>query len=548
MSEEITSAEALVKVLEELGVDTIFGYPGGANLPIYDALRESNIKHILTRHEQGAAFMAEGYGRVAGKPGVCLATSGPGATNLVTGLADALLDSTPVVALTGQIVTGMVGSDAFQEVDCFNTTMPVTKHNEMVMDPEEVVPATRAAFHIANTGRKGPVLLDLPKDVLLTKGNYDLKKTRDLKGYQPTLQGHIGQIKKALKALKKAERPLLLIGGGVSIGNAVSEFLEFAKLTKIPVLRTLMGKGVMGENDEQYLGMIGSHGNVEANKVVNKADVIFAVGTRFGDRATMNSEKFAKNAKIIQLDIDPAEIGKIVPIDIPIVGDVKEVLGAMLDEVKKKPLGIEELWVSSKDRKSALTTSHNASLLEIIFAELSKYDHPLHVTTDVGRHQMWATHHITNEKHLPILTSGGLGTMGFGLPAAIGAWYADKSKPTVNLTGDGSFMMNLQEFAVAVEHDVPLVVILVNDSRLGMIRELQDSAYDKRYTAHDFQKSIDFPKMAESMGGVGINVTVHNQVGPSIIQAIESGKPTIINFDLEKLARSYNLHVNSAAS
>lgn len=548
-AEEITGAEALVKLLESHGVDTIFGYPGGANLPIYDLLLKSNIEHILARHEQGAIHMAEGYARVAGKPGICLATSGPGATNLVTGLANALLDSAPVVTITGQIPRTMIGTDAFQEVDCINITMPVTKHNELVLHEKDLVRSIKSAFHIANTGRKGPVLVDFPKDVLLNSYPHSYDDEIDLPGYRPTVEGNIGQIKKAIKALDRSEKPVIVFGGGVELSGAKQELIRFARLTNIPVARTLMGTGVFESDDPLYIGMLGTHGNPKANKILHKeADVVFAVGTRFGDRSIMKQHLFAKNAKVIHLDIDPAEIGKNIPVEIPIVGDIKAVLDVMIERIEKKSIRKEKAWVRIEEDKNLLSNRDAAAFMGKIFQELSKVDRKLSVSTDVGRHQMWANHFCTNQKHLPLLTSGGLGTMGFGLPAAIGAWFADKDTPVVNISGDGSFMMNMQEFIVAVEHDIPLTVVIINDYRLGMIRELQTSAYNQRYTVHDFNRDVDFSLLAEAMGGKGITVKHESQIFDALENSINSRKPTIINFDLEKISSSSHISIGSAAS
>ncbi|PCI28765.1 MAG: acetolactate synthase, large subunit, biosynthetic type [SAR324 cluster bacterium] len=548
---QMTGAQALVKTLEMLEVDTIFGYPGGANLPIYDALRNSKIQHILARHEQGAIHMAEGYARIMGKPGVCLATSGPGVTNLITGLADAYLDSIPLVVITGQIPRALIGTDAFQEVDCINITMPVTKHNELIFEEENVVPSLKAAFYIADSGRKGPVLLDFPKDVLSNKFPHHFDHEVKLRGYNPTVVGNIGQIKKALRLLAKAERPLILFGGGITIAKAEQEFLQFIRTTKIPVVRTLMGTGVIADNDPYYIGLIGTHGNSIANRVVQRdADVVMAIGTRLGNRSVIKSHLFAKNAKVIHIDIDPAEIGKSVTIDIPIVGDIKVTLQTMNERVSKRPLGHEEPWITNnyQERTTMLPTKDAASVMEDIFVELSKIDIPLHVSTDVGRHQMWANHHCTNPKHLPLLTSGGLGTMGFGLPAAIGAWFAGQDTPVVCLSGDGSFMMTLQEFSVAVEHKVPLTVIILNDFRLGMIRELQDAQYGSRHTVHDLHRCTNFPKLAEAMGGMGYSVKRREQIGPVLREALNNPLPTLIDFDMEKLLDSIHLSLNPIAS
>ena len=540
---EMTGAQALVKILEDKGVTHIFGYPGGANLPIFDALIDSKIEFILSRHEQGAAHMAEGFARVRNAPGVVLATSGPGATNLVTGLADALLDSLPLVAITGQIPRENIGTDAFQEVDCINITMPVTKHNELVNDEAELVHAFETAFYVANTGRKGPVLLDLPLDVLTARYPHEFGKMPDLPGYNPTVIGNIGQIKKALKLIKRAERPVLLVGGGVLSSDAVAEVLRFARTLNLPVVRTLIGTGIIPIEDPLFIGLIGTHGNQIANKVVQKqADVIFAIGTKLGNRATMRKGIFGKDAQIIHLDIDPAEIGKSVPVDIPIVGDIKETLRDMNRRIEEKPIreGVKA-WIKGGKTSHLLAVADHAEVLELVFKALSAYDHPLHVSTDVGRHQMWANHYCTNPKHLPLITSAGLGTMGFGLPAAIGAWFADQEKPSVNLTGDGSFMMNMQEFLVAVEYQIPLVVCVINDQRLSMIRELQNSSYGKRHTAHKLGDHINYVELAKSMGGVGMEVHHRDMIYPILEKALRLGQPCIINFDLEKIANSLHL-------
>lgn len=546
---ELTGAEALVKVLEQEGVDTIFGYPGGANLPIYDALRNSSIRHVLSRHEQGAAHMADGYARVAGRTGVCLATSGPGATNLVTGMANAMLDSVPLVAITGQIARSLIGTDAFQEVDCINITMPVTKHNELVFSAHNLVPALKSAFYLANSGRKGPVLLDLPIDVLEESYPHDFSQTIQLQGYNPTLKGNIGQIKRALKALAKAERPLLLFGGGIALAGAINEFRVFKQAINVPVVRTLMGTGVVEDDDPLYLGMIGTHGHQQANRAIQKeADLVFVIGTRLGNRATVKSQLFAKNALIIHLDIDPAEIGKTIKADIPIVGDIKLVLQDMNERLAQKPLRKPVPWLTGTARKSKLSTRDGASIMEFLFSQLSTINQKLHISTDVGRHQMWANHYCTNPNHLPLITSGGLGTMGFGLPAAIGAWFADKDTPVLSISGDGSFMMNMQEFVVAVENRVPLTVLIINDHRLSMIRELQRSSYGGRFTSHEFTAPVNFVTLAEAMGGVGKRITHKNQFIPTLKKSIASGLPTIIDCDLEKVIKSSHLTVDSVAS
>ena len=538
VQQEISGADAIIKVLEDLKVEYIFGYPGGANLPIYDALRKSKIIHILAKHEQGAAHMADGYARVKGKPGVCLATSGPGVTNIITGLANSYLDSVPVLAITCQIPMKFVGSDAFQEIDCFNLTMHVTKHNEFVNQAEEIVPALRSAYLIANTGRKGPTLVDFPRDVTLIKSVYDLTKLRIMPGYNPKLQGHIGQIKRVHKALTKAEKPLILVGGGVLAAQASDKIVQYAQSTQIPIIRTLMGKGIIPDEHPLFLGMIGTHGTIEGNKAVSQADTLLCIGTRLGDRSTkMMKERFAQHATIIHVDIDPAEIGKNVPVDIPVVSDINNFIHDLQNELIKKPFR-HTLWKKSGQQRLVISKADNASIMGIICQALSDINEKLYITTDVGRHQIWANHFCNNKLHLPLLTSGGLGTMGYGLPAAIGAFFADMNTPVINITGDGSFYMNMQEFTVAVEHNIPLTVIIMNDYRLGMIRELQLSSYGKRYTANDFGRDTDFALLAEAMGGTGFTIHDVKDISNVLRTAIDSRRPNIINFDIEKIALS----------
>ena len=532
-------AAALIRCLEELGVTHIFGYPGGANLPIYDALFESKkIKHILARHEQGAALMADGYARIKGKVGVCLATSGPGVTNIVTGLANSYLDSVPVVAITGQIPMSFIGTDAFQEVDAINITLAVTKHNELITDPTDIIPATKMAFSLANSGRKGPVHLDFPKDIVLADVNYSENKKRETPGYRPTIKAHIGQIKRCAKKLIKSKTPLIIAGGGIANSNSQQLLQQFVETSNIPCVRTLMGKNSFSDQHPLFAGMIGTHGTVAGNKVISKADIILALGTRFGDRSTlMKKEKFAKNAEIIHVDIDPAEISKIVPSAIPIVSDLKFFLKEMLAEHKKNPWR-KKTWITNKQQKNILPKEDNAEIVGWILEQLSKVPQKLHISTDVGRHQLWAIHACKNPLHLPLLTSGGLGTMGYGLPAAIGAWFAEPKIPVVNVTGDGSFFINMQEFLVAVKYKIPLVVAIFNDAKLSMIKELQSTAYKKRYFAYELDKDLDFAALAKSMGGMGYDVITAKEVLPAFKNAIKLKKPVIINFDIEKIAKS----------
>ena len=533
--------QALIRVLEELGVTYIFGYPGGANLPIYDALYSSKkIEHILAMHEQGAALMADGYARVKQTVGVCLATSGPGVTNLLTGLANAYLDSVPLVALTGQIPMKFIGTDAFQEVDTMNISLSVTKHNEFITNSKELVSAVREAFYIANTGRKGPVLLDFPRDILSEEVSYDFKK-RELLGYKPTLKTHIGQIKRCHKILSQAKKPLILVGGGVERAQAIGLVKKFAEATNIPCVRTLMGKNSFHEEHPLFIGMIGTHGSAAGNKAISQADIILALGSRFGDRSTlMKKEKFAKQAEIIHVDIDPAEIGKIIPVKTPIVGDIHYFLTTMLDMQKenhwKKPN-----WIVKKPSKNMLAKEDDAELVGKILEQLSQIPKKLHITTDVGRHQLWAIHKCQNPLHAPLLTSGGLGAMGYGLPAAIGAWFAEPKIPVVNVSGDGSFFMNMQEFLVAVEYDIPLTIMIINDAKLSMIRELQTSVYQKRYIGYRLRsQEIDFVQLANSLGGQGYRVEKMSEVAACLQEAIQKKKPTIIDFNMKLIAKNYD--------
>ena len=531
--------QALIKVLEELDTEYIFGYPGGANLPIYDALYSSKkIKHILAMHEQGAALMADGYARIKKKVGVCLATSGPGVTNLVTGLANSYLDSVPIVAITGQIPMSFIGTDAFQEVDAINISLSVTKHNELVTCAKEIPSIVREAFIIANSGRKGPVLLDFPKDILTEDISYN-KKKRMLPGYQPNYDSHVGQIKRCLKTLQKAKKPLILVGGGVERAGAIDLVAKFSNNTNIPCVRTLMGKNSIHEDHPLFLGMIGTHGTVAGNKIISQADVILALGTRFSDRSTlMKKERFAKQAKIIHIDIDPAEIGKVVPVDIPIVGDVYSFLQSIINIHKKKNWQ-KETWSQKKEAKNILPKEDCANLIGIILEKISKIPQKLHITTDVGRHQLWAIHQCQNPNHLPLLTSGGLGAMGYGLPAAIGAWFASPKIPVVNISGDGSFFMNSQEFLVAVEYNIPLVVIIINDAKLTMIKELQTRAYQKRYISYDLPtRKVDFVGLAESMGGVGYKISKIKEVEPLFKKALLLKKPIIIDCCMEEIEKN----------
>jgi acetolactate synthase I/II/III large subunit len=527
---KMMGADILLKVLTNQGVSTIFGYPGGATLPIYDRLEDYNIRHILVRHEQAAAHMADGYARVSGEVGVCLATSGPGATNLVTGIATAYLDSSPIVVITGQVERRFLGTDAFQEVDIVGITIPITKHNQHIMSAADITPALKTAFLLAKSGRPGPVLLDIPKDVLTEEAEYDPDIEATLEGYNPIIAGHGGQIKKAANLLMSAKSPVIVAGGGVIRSGATDEVVELSELIGAPVMTTLMGKSAIPQSVEHYLGMIGMHGTKQAMDALKSADVIFAVGARFGDRAVLSYDKFSNLAKFVQIDIDPAEIEKTIKVDIPIVGDAKNVLTKLIERLKGDD--------SIKDRKRKLV-KRGIELYEFddgmsipsIIEILSGMEGDFIVATDVGRHQIWAARYY-NSSGLGtgmFLTSGGLGTMGFGLPASIGAKMAYPDKKVVLITGDGSFMMNIQELATSSQHNIPVVVIIMNDHHLGMIRQLQDTFYDGKYIECTFPDNVDFVEVARGMGLDGVKVTDINDVKGAIEKGLESDSTFVID-------------------
>ncbi|MBI9102403.1 MAG: biosynthetic-type acetolactate synthase large subunit [Spirochaetales bacterium] len=496
----IQGAKAVIEALEAQGVEYIFGYPGGATLPIYDALAHSKITHILARHEQGAAHMADGYARATGKVGVCMATSGPGATNLVTGIATAFMDSSPIIAITGQVPQSMIGNDAFQEVDITGITLPITKHNYLIQDPEEILPVFDQAFYIASSGRKGPVLIDIPKNVLTAEFHRNSNAKLSLEGYNPTTKGHPGQIKKAVKQLEQAERPVIIAGGGA---KGIHALVELSEKCQIPLVTSLMGKSSFPDRHPHHMGLYGYHGRVAANTAITKADVILSIGTRFTDRSTGPLGSFAADARIIHIDIDPAEISKNVPSFMPIVGDAGQIIETILGQIK----GLKhEEWMKFcqklKDENPLSEGKGDFSIprvLNYLQTRLGKSP----VTTDVGRHQIFAAHHLATDQDVPFITSGGLGTMGFGLPAALGTAFGLKGERVVCISGDGSFLMNCQEMVTASEHKLPITVLVMNDTQLGMIRQLQDAFYGKRYEACTFSQIADYPAMARSMGAEG---------------------------------------------
>ena len=533
-----TGARTLIEALQREGVDTIFGYPGGSVLPIYDELYDSSIRHILVRHEQAAAHAADGYARASGRVGVCLATSGPGACNLVTGIATAYMDSVPVVAFTGQVPTGMLGNDAFQESDITGITMPVTKHNYLVKDAGDLDRVVQEAFYIARTGRPGPVLVDLPKDVTNgpVKNGPPLPGKVSLRGYQPTYEGHTRQIDKALDLIVEAGRPLIYAGGGVVHSGASAELLEFAEAAAIPVTTTLMGLGAVPGDHPLALGMLGMHGTQTANYAVTECDLLIAIGARFDDRVTGKIETFAPGAAVIHIDIDPAEIGKNKVVDVPIVGDTKAVLQALLQRMKKR--GDTADWmarVSTWKAQYPLSYREDDRLRpQYVIRELSDILQGEGViTSEVGQNQMWAALYYCFKKPRTWITSGGLGTMGYGFPAAIGAHFARPDLPVVDIAGDGSFQMNIQELGTVAHYKIPVKVVILNNMYLGMVRQWQELFYDRRY-AYTELPPVDFVGIANAYGVEGIMVDEKEDVREALKTALSTDGPYVLDFRIER--------------
>jgi acetolactate synthase-1/2/3 large subunit len=533
---EITVAEALVRCLEQENVEIIFGYPGGAILPVYDALNKTSIKHVLVRHEQGAAHMADGYARVTGKVGVCLATSGPGATNLVTGIANAYMDSVPMVVITGQVATGMVGTDAFQEVDITGITLPITKHNFLVKEPGQLPLIVKKAFLLASTGRPGPVLIDLPKDVAQAKIKFKYPKTVFLPGYKPTIKGHPAMVQQAAKMMMEAESPVIYAGGGVRIANAEPELLQLAETIYAPVTHTLMGLGSFPGDHPLFLGMLGLHGTRYANQAVTECDCLIAVGARFDDRVVSKISGFAPAAKIIHIDIDPAEIGKNVRIKLPIVGDVKNVLGAILPHLTKK---VNTSWmdrIRQLKEEMPLRYKHDGALKpQFVLEKLNEYkENNSIVVTDVGQHQMWAAQYMRFNEPRSFISSGGLGAMGFCLPAAIGAKMGTPDKTVILVTGDGGLQMTMQELGTAAEQKLPLKIFIFNNYRLGMVRQLQEFYCEKRYIAVDFKFNPDFAALGRLYGMEGYTVETPEQLLEILPRVLRSSAPVMVNCIIDR--------------
>lgn len=531
---QLTGSEIIIECLKEQGVDTVFGYPGGTILNVYDALykHSDEIHHVLTSHEQGASHAADGYARATGKVGVCMATSGPGATNLVTGIATAHMDSIPMVAITANVATGLLGRDSFQEIDIAGVVMPITKYSMIVKDIHDLAPAIRRAFTIAQSGRPGPVLVDVTKDVTAAVTEYTYQEPTPIAPY--TAEMLESDLDQAAKLISEAEKPFIFVGGGAITSGAAEELRKFAHTINSPVTDSLMGKGAFSGEDELYTGMLGMHGTKTSNLGVTKCDLLITVGARFSDRVTGNTAKFAQNAKIIQIDVDAAEINKNIKVDCSIIGDVKEVLKELNKKIHPKN---HDAWVKEvEDMKAKYPLKYNQEGLTgpYVIEELYRVTKgDAIVVTDVGQHQMWAAQYYKYKEPRTLITSGGLGTMGYGLGAAIGAKFGRPDKVVVNIAGDGCFRMNMNEVATAARNNLPLIEIVINNHVLGMVRQWQTLFYDHRYSSTILDDKVDFVKFAESMGAVGIRVTKKEEVGPAIEKAIALNTTVVLDCQID---------------
>jgi acetolactate synthase-1/2/3 large subunit len=535
-----TGSQIIVECLKKEGVDLIFNYPGGAVLPLFDELQSAPFRQVLVRHEQAAVHAADGYARATGKVGVVIVTSGPGATNTVTGIATAFMDSIPIVVMTGQVPTLLIGNDAFQEADIIGITRPCTKHNYLVKDIKDLARIIKEAFYVARSGRPGPVLIDLPKDTLVNSTEFKYPEKVFIRGYQPTYEGHLGQIQRAVKLMLKSKKPVLYVGGGIISSNASKELTLFAERLGIPVTMTLMGLGSFPANHSLSLGMLGMHGTYWANMAVMESDLLIAVGSRFDDRVTGKIEAFAPQAKIIHIDIDPTSISKNVRVDLPIVGDCKRILSKILSLLEEEDIdsfkaGLDK-WHHQIEKFKAIH-SMNYEQKEIIkpqyviekIYELTKGD--AIISTEVGQNQMWTAQYFQFLKPRTLLTSGGLGTMGYGFPAAMGAQAAFPNKLVIDISGDGSFQMNSQELATVVQYQLPVKVVILNNGYLGMVRQWQEFFYGKRYASSCLKgTSPDFIKLAEAYGAVGLRANKPEEVVPILKKAFSIPEPVIIDF------------------
>lgn len=527
---QLTGAQILIECLKEQGVDTVFGYPGGAILNVYDELykHRDEIRHILTSHEQGASHAADGYARSTGKVGVCFATSGPGATNLVTGIATAYMDSIPLVAITCNVNVPLLGKDSFQEIDIAGITTPITKHNFIVKDVSDLAKILRRAFTIARKGRPGPVLVDIPKDVTANKTEYKPETIQMPKRVAEKLRQE--DIDKAIRYIKEAKRPYIFVGGGVILSDASKELREFAEKVQAPVCDSLMGKGAFDGTDSKYTGMLGMHGTKTSNYGVSECDLLLAVGVRFSDRVIGNAEKFARQADIIQFDVDPAEINKNILVTASVIGDIKEVLTKINAQLEQQ--NHDEWLAHIEDLKKKHPLAYDSKelcgpyMIEKIY---EKTNGDAVIVTEVGQHQMWAAQYYKYTKPRHFLTSGGLGTMGYGLGAAIGAKTANPDKTVINIAGDGCFRMNMNEIATAVRQKLPLIEVVVNNHVLGMVRQWQDLFYEERYSATVLRDNVDFVKLAEAMGATGIRVTTREEFDAALEQALAADGPVVLD-------------------
>ena len=537
---KLTGAQIFFESLKAEGVEVIFGLPGGVLLDLYDEMPKHDIRHILVRHEQGAAHMADGYARATGRVGVCLVTSGPGATNTVTGIATAYMDSIPIVVFTGQVPTALIGNDAFQEADIVGITRPCTKHNYLVKDVHDLARIIREAFYLARSGRPGPILVDLPKDVINAKAEYKYPKKISLKGYKPTTEAHMGQIKRAYTAIGKAKKPVIYAGGGVINSNAAGELKQLGENLRCPVTTTLMGLGGFPAPHELWLGMLGMHGTFRANMAMGSTDLLIAIGARFDDRVTGKLDEFAPSAKIIHIDIDPTSISKNVKVDIPIVGDCKDALKKLLQLAKESPIDdlekVRKPWLDQIQKWKEtypLAYEQKDDLIKPQYVVEKLYElseGKAIIATEVGQNQMWAAQYYHYSKPRTLLTSGGLGTMGYGLPAAIGAQAAFPDRLVIDVAGDGSIQMCIQEMITAVENNLPVKVAILNNQYLGMVRQWQQLFYEKNYCSTCLKIAPDFVKLAEAYGALGLRAHKPDEVEAVIREGFASPKPVIMDF------------------
>ena len=545
---KLTGAQILMEILKAEKVDTIFGFPGGAVIDIYDELAKSDIHHVLVRHEQGAVHAADGYARASGGTGVCLVTSGPGATNTVTGIASAFMDSIPLVVICGQVPTSLIGNDAFQEVDIVGITRPCTKHNYLVQDVNDLQKVLKEAFYLARSGRPGPVLVDIPKDVAKAELEYSPLEDIKLKSYNPNYQPNMWQLQKVIALIEQAERPIIFAGGGVILSKAAEELTQFARKCQIPVTTSLMGLGAFPGSDPLWLGMLGMHGTYRANMCTGHCDLMISIGVRFDDRVTGKTDAFASQAKIVHIDIDPTSIRKNIPVTIPIVGDCKISLEHLNDLIKDFDPSIikprRQKWLDQiQEWKSTKPLAYNQDEIikpQYVVEKLFQLTNgQAIITTEVGQNQMWAAQYYHFDQPGHFITSGGLGCMGFGLPAAIGAQVACPDKMVVDVAGDGSIQMNIQEMATAVQYCLPVKVVILNNGYLGMVRQWQELFYDKRYACTGMEVAPDFVKLAEAYGALGLRATKPEDVESVLSEGLSAKKPVIMDFVVEQEENVY---------